>query len=104
MSESTGSEAEIPGEGPLNDARVELYSRLMEAQERIALARYARGATHETVLAALDAAETEPSDDERREDLYLSSLAVYLAELGGRLELRAVFEDESILLPPSERP
>ena len=82
----------------MNDMRVRIYERLMEAQERIAEARYNRGAGHESVLAAMDAAETELSEAERREDLYLSSLSAYVTALGGRLEVRAVFPDGSVVL------
>jgi hypothetical protein len=98
LSEPVRSWSEVRGEKPVNETRVGLYERLMEAQERIAHARYAHGATHESVLAALDAAETEPSDAERREDLYLSSLAAYVRALGGHLEIRAVFPDDSIVV------
>jgi len=33
---------------------------------------------------------------EAQEDLYLSTLARYAAGLGGRLELRVVFDDETV--------
>lgn len=46
----------------------------------------------------LDPAEERLSDDERREDLYLSSLGHYVSELGGRLEVRAVFDDGEVLV------
>ena len=48
--------------------------------------------------AALDAVDEEISDEQRREDLYLSGLAHYVAALGGRIEVRAVFGDEEILI------
>jgi hypothetical protein len=38
------------------------------------------------------------SDDERREDLYLSALKYYVEALGGRLEVRAVFGDEAVVV------
>jgi hypothetical protein len=82
----------------MNEKRVGLYERLMEAQEQIAHARYTRGVAHESVLAAIDAAEASPSEAERREDLYLSSLCAYVEALGGRLEIRAVFPDETIVV------
>jgi hypothetical protein len=37
---------------------------------------------------------------EREEDIYLSSLRIYVEELGGRLELTAVFPDQTIVLAP----
>jgi hypothetical protein len=36
--------------------------------------------------------------DQRREDLFLSALAHYVEALGGRLEIRAVFGDDTILV------
>jgi hypothetical protein len=78
--------------------RAQLYQRLMEAQERIAHALYARGVEDHVVAAALDTAEEKLSDAEQRDDLYLSTLAHYVEALGGRLEVRAVFGDESIVV------
>ena len=96
MSESTEDGDEFRREEPVNEMRVRLYERLMEAQERIAQARYARGVDDAAVVAALDAAETGISEQQRREDLYLASLTAYVAALGGRLEVRAVFGDGSV--------
>ena len=50
------------------------------------------------MLAALDAADEQLSEDQRREDLYLSALEHYVAALGGRLEVRAVFGEEEIVV------
>ena len=74
----------------------------MAAQEQIAHARYARGVAHEAVLAVMDAAATRPSEGERREDLYMSALSAYVQALGGRLELRAVFPEETIAVKRSD--
>ena len=38
---------------------------------------------------------------EHQEDLYLSTLRAYVAEMGGRLELRAVFPDGSVEIIPA---
>lgn len=78
--------------------RAQLYMQLMDAQERIAHARYRRGVPHATVLAALDAVDERLSEDERREDLYLSALERYVQALGGRLEVRAVFGEEEVVV------
>ncbi len=98
MSESTQAGDEVRREEPVNEVRVRLYEQLMEAQERIAQLRYAGGVDDAAVVAALDAAETGISEQQRREDLYLASLAAYVAALGGRLEVRAVFGDESVVV------
>lgn len=98
MSEPTRSWSDIRREEPVNEMRVSLYERLMEAQEQIAHACYARGVSHNVVLEAMDAAETSITEPERREDLYLSSLAAYVRALGGRLEIRVVFDDETVVI------
>ena len=101
MSEPTRSSQDLASEEQVNQMRVEIYERLMESQERIAQTLYKRGVSNEIVLAALDAVDERLSDDERREDLYLSALERYVEALGGRLEVQAVFGEESILVRPS---
>lgn len=85
-------------EEPVNEARARLYARLMEAQEQIAHSLYRRGTSHEEILDALDAVDERLSEDERREDLYLSALDHYLNALGGRLDVRAIFGDDEVVV------
>jgi hypothetical protein len=82
----------------VNAMRAQLYAQLMDAQEEIAHALYKRGVSHDVVLAALDSVDENLSEDQRREDLYLSALVHYVEALGGRLEVRAVFGDEVIVV------
>lgn len=82
----------------MNDSRAQIYRRLMDAEERIAHMLYGRGVTHDAVLAALDAVDEQLSEDERREDLYLCALGHYVKALGGRIEVRAVFGDEEVVV------
>jgi hypothetical protein len=98
LAKPTRSWKDVISEKPVNEMRAALYEWLMEAQERIAQAQYRQGVSNETVLAALDEADERLSEDERREDLYLSLLAHYVASLGGRLEVRAVFGETEIVL------
>lgn len=98
MSEPTGSWEEGLSEGPVNEMRAKIYKRLMEAQERIAQTLYKRGINHDVVLAALDTVDERMSEEERREDLYLSALAYYVEALGGRLEVRAAFGGEEVIV------
>jgi hypothetical protein len=81
---------------PVNPMRARVYGWLMDAQDTIAQAAYARGMSDARVQAALDAVDERMSADERREDLYLSALGYYVEALGGRLEVRAVFGGEVI--------
>jgi hypothetical protein len=87
--------------------RARLYEQVMEAQERIAHLLYKCGVPDETVQAALDGTDEALTDEERRQDLYLSALSHYVTALGGRLEVRAVFGDEAVVVrgePAEERP
>jgi hypothetical protein len=78
--------------------RAQLYAQLMEAQEDIAHALYKRGVSNDVVQAALDSVDERLSEDQRREDLYLSALAHYVEALGGRLEVRVMLGDEEIVV------
>lgn len=98
MSKSPRRWKDVLSENPVNEKRAELYRRIMEAQERIAHAQYQRGVDHEVVLAALDAVDERMSEAERADDLYLSALTYFVKALGGRLEVRAVFDGEAIIL------
>ena len=98
MSEPTRSWKDVLSDEPVNHARAAVYERLMDAQERIAQARRKRGVDHAVIRAALDQADEELSEDDRREDLYLASLAHYVRALGGQLEVRAVFPDQAVVI------
>jgi hypothetical protein len=98
VSEPTRSSKDFQADESVNESRVEIYKRLMEAQERIAHALYRRGVSNDIVQEALDTADERLSDVERREDLYLAALAHYVDALGGRLEVRAIFGDEPIVV------
>jgi hypothetical protein len=106
MSEPTRSRKDVLSDEPVNEARAAVYERLMDAQERIAQARQKRGVDHAVIRAALDQADEELSEDDRREDLYLASLAHYVRALGGQLEVRALFRDQAIVIrrEPDDRP
>jgi hypothetical protein len=98
VSKSTRQWKDVLSENPVNEKRAQLYRQIMEAQGRIAHARYRRGVEHQVVLAALDAVDEKMSEAERADDLYLSALTYYVEALGGRLEVRAVFDDEAMIV------
>jgi hypothetical protein len=82
----------------VSEARAQLYVRLMDAQEQIAVRLYKRGVSDQAVQDALDAVDEELSEEERRDDLYFAALTRYVAALGGRIEVRAVFGDEGFVV------
>ena len=98
MPEPTRSSKDGVSEESVSAMRAELYEGLMEAQERIAKELYKRGVSHEVVLAALDAVDERLSEEQRREDLYVSALGHYVEALGGRLEVRAVFSGQAVVV------
>ncbi|MGI8550587.1 MAG: helix-turn-helix domain-containing protein [Dehalococcoidia bacterium] len=62
--------------------------------------REARGVSPVELARAWDTSQTDLSQVEHGQDPYLSTLRCYVETLGGRLELRAVFPDQIILLSP----
>ncbi|HEV3390394.1 MAG TPA: hypothetical protein VG057_15350 [Solirubrobacteraceae bacterium] len=69
------------------------YKRLMEAEVRLDDVRRRRGVSDTALGDVLDA-----SEEGSAEDIYLSTLARYVAALGGHLEVQAVFPEERITL------
>jgi DNA-binding XRE family transcriptional regulator len=98
---------EIPdwreGLGPVDQATLAVQRRIVESELRLAqldLARLRqhRRVTQATVAEALDVSQPNISRIEAQDDIRLSTLGHYLAALGGRLEVRAVFDDEAVEL------
>ena len=88
----------VRGQRPLNERRVAAYRRLMDAELRLAEARRRRGVSQATIAEALEVSQPNVSRIEQEEDVYLSTLARYVAALGGHLEVLAVFDDETVTL------
>jgi DNA-binding XRE family transcriptional regulator len=86
----------VRGQRPLNEKRVSAYKRLMEAELRLSELRSRRGVSQASIAAALDVSQPNVSRIEQEDDVYLSTLARYVAALGGHLEIRAVFPNETI--------
>ena len=83
----------------VDEAHVAAYGLLDEAERRFYAARVRRGVTDAMMAEALgideDAAWSVVAEDG---DLFLAALARHVAAAGGRLELRAVFDDEEVVL------
>lgn len=89
---------EIRRERPLSEGRIDAYRRLMEAEVRLNDLRRRRGLSQAQIAEALEVSQPNVSRIEQEDDLYLSTLARYVAALGGHLEVRAVFPEETITL------
>ncbi len=94
MGRDTKNWTEVRRTLPIDERRVAFFGRLREAFTRLEELRAALGLSEATYDAAqvLDPATGE----EETEDL--ARLARAVAVLGGRLELRAVFPDETVPL------
>lgn len=75
---------------------------LTEAIIQLTALREARGATQQQIADAWDATQANVSQIEHTPDIYVSTLRKYVEALGGTLEIRAVFPDESITLSSGE--
>jgi hypothetical protein len=96
--------------GPVDENRLALYERVVEADLRLSTLdlgtlRRRRGVSQTVVADALDVSQPNVSRIEGQDDVRLSTLGHYVAALGGRLEVRAAFPNETVELlgDPSPR-
>jgi len=83
---------------PERRARVDEYKRAIYDALELARVRENRNVTQKEMAAALDVTQANISRIEHQEDIYLSTLSGYVQALGGKLELRAVFPDQTITI------
>lgn len=81
---------------PARRARVEEVKRAMREAFALAELRESRRLTQQKLAAAMEVSQANISRIEHQDDLYLSTLRGYVEALGGRLELRAVFPDQTV--------
>jgi hypothetical protein len=63
------------------------------AEEAITASRRARGVSWDTIEDALAGSELSDEEIAAEHDVYLTTLTRFVAALGGRVEVRAVFSD-----------
>ncbi len=89
----------------LNETRVDMHRRLMDAQLQIAESLLKRRVvSEEQVDGALSASQDDGLGTGAEDGIYLSSLARYVSALGGHLELRAVFPGETVTVMRTDAP
>lgn len=81
---------------PVRHAEIERMTQAMEDIHQLAAMRERRGLSQRQAAPTLKRAQPSDFRIEHEGDVYLSTLASYLAAIGGRLEIRAVFPDETI--------
>lgn len=96
-------------EDPARRARVEELGRAYDALIALHELREAAGATQAEVARGLGVSQPYVAKLEKRGDMSLTTLSSYLAALGGRLEVRAVFpehpeENVALALPAAPGP
>lgn len=87
---------EIRAQRSHDEQRVEVYKLLMDAETMLHELRERRGVSQAQLAAALETSQPNVSRIEREDDVYLSTLSRYVVALGGRIEVNAVFPDETV--------
>jgi hypothetical protein len=88
----------IRGGRPLSETRMDTYQRLMDAESRLDHRRRDRGLRETAMADALDAIEGGGDRVVPEDDLYLRTISRYVSELGGHIEVVAVFPEETVTL------
>lgn len=83
---------------PRHRADIEREQDAMRAAIRLGELRERRRQTQEGLAEMLGTSQANVSRIERSENIYLRTLAEYVAGLGGRLEINAVFDDDVLPL------
>lgn len=83
-------------EDPQRRERIDQRKRAVITALALGRLRESRAITQRELANTLSVSQANVSRIEHEEDLYISTLRSYIEALGGRLELRAVFEDASI--------
>lgn len=81
---------------PEGRERIDEVKRTMELQVRLHELVERRGASQADVVERLGTSRPNVSGVETEEDVRVSTLDRYIRALGGRLEVRAIFDDESV--------
>jgi hypothetical protein len=82
--------------GPEYDDARKGAAEAIQAALTLGELRKDRGITQVQLAKSMGKDQGSVSRTERQDDLFVSTLSDYVQALGGRLELRAVFEDETV--------
>jgi len=83
---------------PERRARIEQREQAILAELTIAQLREVRGTTQANIAERMNVTQSNVSHFERNPNIFLRSLADYVEALGGRLEVRAIFPDQDVIL------
>jgi predicted transcriptional regulator len=88
---------------PESRARAEAWAKDTIKNMPLVELRNARELTQMNLSKVLRVPQASISKMERRTDMYLSTLRSYIEAMGGRLELRAIFQDGAVNLDLGEK-
>ncbi len=77
---------------------MERHKRAIHDALALARLRESRNLTQQQLARTLNVSQANVSRIEHEEDLYISTLRSYVRALGGRLEVNAVFPEETVEL------
>jgi hypothetical protein len=103
---NTTSWQEVRRQRNLNEEDVTAYGWLIDAEGELEDLRHRRARRAGVVARSIDVELVDP-DHDARADIYMTSVVRYVTALGGRVEVRAVFPDETVVLlrvPEPEEP
>lgn len=81
---------------PVQRTLIEQEKRALDDVYALAAMREERGLSQRQVAHALDVSQPSVLRIEHERDVYLSTLASYVEAMGGHLEVRAIFPDQTI--------
>lgn len=81
---------------PDDEPYIQSVREIMHAEQRLASLRRHRHMSQEALAEKLSVSQSSISQFERADDMRLSTLESYVKALGGRIEIRAVFDDETL--------
>lgn len=85
---------------PRHRADIERETAAILAANKLATLRERTGLSQTDVARTLGVSQARVSRIERAEEVQLSTLQRYVEALGGRLEVKAVFDDQSVSVTP----
>jgi len=100
------SRRDLVGDDPDAETHVAMFRALMELQMSLSALREEREVTQNDLAQRTGMSRRSVSRIERQSDVMLSTLARYVAGLGAKLEVTAVFDDgesRSLLGPAGDR-
>lgn len=89
---------DIVGDDPVRERGIQRERALIDLERKLFNLRRSKNVTQRDLAALMDVSQENVSRIERADDLRVSTLAGYVESLGGRLEIRAVFDNDDVQL------